>query len=69
MANYAIIPSGGVGKRINSSLPKQYIKIKGKELIAYTLEIFQKCESIDKIIVAVTATDEEDQPKADQDYC
>jgi len=52
MKTYAIIPSGGIGKRINSSLPKQYIKIKGKELITYTLEIFQKSEIIDKIIVA-----------------
>jgi len=52
MTTYAIIPSGGVGKRINSSLPKQYVKINGKELIAYTLEIFQKCKLIDKIIIA-----------------
>lgn len=52
MTTYAIIPSGGVGKRINSSLPKQYVKIKGKELIAYTLEIFQKSDLIDKIIIA-----------------
>lgn len=51
MKIYAIIPSGGVGKRINSSLPKQYIKVNGKELIAYTLEIFQKCEEIDEIII------------------
>jgi len=51
MKTYAIIPSGGVGKRINSSLPKQYIQINGKELIAYTLEIFQKCDQIDEIII------------------
>jgi len=51
MKTYAIIPSGGVGKRINSSLPKQYISIHGKELIAYTLEIFQKCDQINEIIV------------------
>lgn len=51
MKTYAIIPSGGVGKRINSSLPKQYIQVNGKELIAYTLEIFQKCNQIDEIII------------------
>lgn len=51
MKVYAIIPSGGVGRRINSSLPKQYIKIHGKELIAYTLEIFQNCDKIDEIII------------------
>lgn len=52
MTTYAIIPSGGVGKRFKSSLPKQYVKINGKELIAYTLEIFQKCDLVDKIIIA-----------------
>ena len=49
---YAIIPSGGIGKRINNPLPKQYIKFHGKELIVYTLQIFQQCEQIDEIIVA-----------------
>jgi 2-C-methyl-D-erythritol 4-phosphate cytidylyltransferase len=51
MKTYAIIPSGGVGKRLDSSLPKQYVKVNGKEVIAYTLEIFQKCELIDEIII------------------
>jgi len=52
MKTYAIIPSGGIGKRLDSSLPKQYIQVNGKEIIAYTLEIFQKCDLIDEIIIA-----------------
>lgn len=52
MKVYAIIPSGGVGSRTSNPLPKQYVKINDKEIIAYTLEIFQKCESIDEIVVA-----------------
>ena len=52
MKRYAIIPSGGVGKRLESSLPKQYIQVNGKELIAFTLEIFQNCKLIDEIIIA-----------------
>ena len=52
MKTYAIIPSGGVGKWLDSSLPKQYVKVNGKEVIAYTLEIFQKCELIDEIIIS-----------------
>jgi 2-C-methyl-D-erythritol 4-phosphate cytidylyltransferase len=47
----AIIPSGGIGSRFNSPIPKQYIKVLGKELITYTLEIFQKCKLIDEIII------------------
>ncbi|MBU0560076.1 MAG: 2-C-methyl-D-erythritol 4-phosphate cytidylyltransferase [Bacteroidetes bacterium] len=48
----AVIPSGGIGKRINSSLPKQYIQIKGKELIAYTLQIFNASIHVDEIVIA-----------------
>jgi 2-C-methyl-D-erythritol 4-phosphate cytidylyltransferase len=51
MKIYSIIPSGGVGTRFNSNIPKQYIKVFGKELIVYTLEIFQKCNLIDEIII------------------
>lgn len=52
MRTYAIIPAAGKGKRSGFSIPKQYIKLKGKELIAYTLETFQKNKLIDEIIVA-----------------
>lgn len=48
----AVIPSGGIGKRTSFSLPKQYIQINGKEIIAYTLEIFQRCSVIDQIVVS-----------------
>lgn len=51
MKVFAIIPSGGIGKRINSPLPKQYIKFNGKELIAHTLSLFQNSNLIDEIIV------------------
>lgn len=52
MKIFAIIPSGGSGMRMNNPLPKQYLRINGKEIIAYTLEIFQKCDLIDEIIIA-----------------
>ncbi len=58
MSVIAIIPAGGKGLRAGSAdkkgiaTPKQYLKINGKELIAYTLETFQKNKLIDKIIIA-----------------
>jgi 2-C-methyl-D-erythritol 4-phosphate cytidylyltransferase len=48
----AIIPAGGKGKRGGTETPKQYIRFHGKELIVYTLEVFQKCNLIDEIIIA-----------------
>lgn len=52
MKTIAIIPSGGVGTRTNTVIPKQYLQFNGKELIAYTLEVFQSSPIIDEIVVS-----------------
>jgi 2-C-methyl-D-erythritol 4-phosphate cytidylyltransferase len=52
MKTVAIIPAGGRGKRGGTETPKQYLRFHGKELIVYTLEVFQKCNLIDEIIIA-----------------
>lgn len=52
MKTFAIIPAGGKGLRSGSSVPKQYLKFYEKELIVYTIEIFQKSSLVDKIIIA-----------------
>ena len=59
MKIFAIIPSGGSGLRMNNppclpdrQVPKQYIRINVKEIISYTLEVFQKCDLIDEIIIS-----------------
>ncbi|HED09009.1 MAG TPA: 2-C-methyl-D-erythritol 4-phosphate cytidylyltransferase [Ignavibacteria bacterium] len=52
MKTFVIIPAGGKGLRSGSSVPKQYLKFYGKELIAYTIETFQKSGLVDQIIIA-----------------
>ena len=50
--NYAVILSGGVGRRMgNDGLPKQYMEVKGKPVLVYTLEKFQNCPQVDEIVV------------------
>lgn len=49
---FVIIPAGGTGKRIGGEIPKQYMKFHERELIAYTLEVFQLNTKIDHIIVS-----------------
>ena len=50
--NYALIFAGGVGQRMNTiSLPKQFLKVHGKEIIIHTIEWFQFSELIDKIVI------------------
>jgi len=52
MTTIAIIPAGGKGLRSGSATPKQYLKIKGKPIIVYTLQTFQKNKLMDRIIIA-----------------
>ena len=47
--NVALIIAGGSGKRMGLNIPKQFVNIKGKPVIIYTLEAFQKHPSIDEI--------------------
>jgi 2-C-methyl-D-erythritol 4-phosphate cytidylyltransferase len=49
---FVVIPAGGKGKRSGTETPKQYLRFHNKELIAYTLEVFQKNIFIDDIIIA-----------------
>ena len=40
--NIAIIFAGGVGRRMKySKIPKQFLKLNGKEIIIHTIEHFQ----------------------------
>ena len=51
--NIAVIFAGGIGKRMNSNgVPKQFLKLNGKEIIIYTLEIFEKSQEIDAIVIS-----------------
>jgi len=52
MKTVAIIPAGGKGARSGTAAPKQYIKFLEKELIVYTLEVFQRNKYVDEIIIA-----------------
>lgn len=47
--NTALILSGGVGSRMRSEMPKQYIKVSDKPIICYCLDIFDSMDLIDKI--------------------
>ena len=49
--NIAIILSGGVGSRMGSNIPKQYIEINGKPIIWYCLNTFVECPIIDSIVI------------------
>lgn len=60
----AIIVAGGSGKRMGTAVKKQFIKLRSKEILAYTLEAFSKVEEITEIIV-VTGEDDLEKVKKD----
>ena len=47
-----IIPASGSGERFGSKIPKQFLKIEGKEIISHTLERFNSIKIIDEIIIS-----------------
>lgn len=52
MKNIAVIFAGGSGKRMNTvSKPKQFLELRGKPIIIYTLELFDSHPDIDGIVV------------------
>ncbi len=52
MKVFAVIPAAGKGIRSGFAAPKQYLKIFGKELLFYTLQVFQTNDLVNEIIVA-----------------
>lgn len=47
--NIAIILAGGVGSRVGADVPKQFIDILGRPVLAYTIERFEKHPQVDAI--------------------
>lgn len=52
MKKYAVIVAGGIGNRMGSALPKQFLLLKGKTIIQHTIEAFQQAfDNIEIILV------------------
>ena len=59
-----IILAAGKGKRMGSPINKQYLSLKGKPLLFYTLMAFSRCNLIDDIVI-VTGENEIDYCKTE----
>lgn len=57
----AIILAGGKGKRMGANISKQYIELRGKPILYYTIKKFSDSKDINKIILVL--------PKDEIDYC
>lgn len=50
--NIAIIFAGGIGSRMGSDMPKQFLEWNNKPILIHTLDVFDKHPRIDAIIIA-----------------
>ena len=55
MKKYAVVVAGGIGSRMNSSIPKQFLILKNKPLLFYTINAFlQAYDDLEVILVLPT---------------
>jgi len=51
MSNIFIILAGGTNKRLNSKIPKPYIKVNNKELLQYSIDAVSNVKDFSKILI------------------
>ena len=54
---WAVIPAAGVGRRMESEIPKQYLPLLGKPVIEYSIETMLNHPAIKEIFVVVSKFD------------
>ena len=56
-AIWAIVPAAGIGKRMRSTLPKQYLPLNGRPVLEHTLNVLLRNENISGLVIALHADD------------
>ena len=54
--NIAVVLAGGIGSRVGAGIPKQFVKVLGKPIMIYTLEVFRADNLIDEIVFVCVET-------------
>ena len=52
--NIALIVFAGSGTRMHTSVPKQFVKVNGQELVVYTIKKFEDNPNIDEIVLVTS---------------
>ncbi|MCC6690603.1 MAG: 2-C-methyl-D-erythritol 4-phosphate cytidylyltransferase [Bacteroidia bacterium] len=56
---YVVIVAGGIGTRMNSTIPKQFMKLNGKPVLMHTITKFFDCGLNPEIIIALPPSQSE----------
>lgn len=62
----AVIPAAGHGSRMQSDIPKQFLKVNGKCLLQYSIEAVCADSRVQEVIVVVSNPDSEDLPRTSE---
>lgn len=54
---HVMIPAAGSGNRMEAAIPKQYLPLNGKPIIAHSLQTFLACSRIASVHVAISPAD------------
>ncbi len=54
---WAIVPAAGVGKRMQSNIPKQYLTLNERPVLEHTLNILLENENISGLVIALQSDD------------
>jgi 2-C-methyl-D-erythritol 4-phosphate cytidylyltransferase len=56
---WAVVVAAGEGSRLGSDLPKAFVGLAGRPLLAYAVELFENHPAVDRIVLVVPAEWEE----------
>jgi 2-C-methyl-D-erythritol 4-phosphate cytidylyltransferase len=65
----AIIPAAGMGIRMGSSIPKQFLLLNGKPILHHTLSVLDQCSIVNEIILVVADKEIENSRQQIEDFC
>jgi 2-C-methyl-D-erythritol 4-phosphate cytidylyltransferase len=68
MVHYAIIVAAGRGSRMNTPVPKQFLKLDGKPVLLFSIEAFAQFDSTAKIILVLPSDQFSEWEKIVQEY-
>lgn len=54
---WVVIPAAGVGRRMKTDTPKQYLLLNDKTVLEHTLAVFDKHDAVSEVVVAVSKED------------
>ncbi len=50
---FAIVVAGGMGTRMNSGVPKQFLSLKGKPVVQWSLDCFNQTPEVEEIVLVL----------------